>query len=77
MSGWNNDAEFVRGVLRIFIRDSGLKQAAWARAAGFSPAYVSKVLSGKTTPSDRLCAAIGLRKVTCYVYDHDRAEAIG
>lgn len=72
-----NDAEFARGILRLTIRDSGLKQSAWASVNGFSMQYVSAVLKGRKKPSDRLCAAVGLRKVTSYIYDHDRAEAIG
>lgn len=72
-----NDAEFARGILRLTIHDSGQKPYAWARIHGFSGQYVSAVLTGKTKPSDKLCAAIGLRKIVCYCYDHDRAEALG
>lgn len=77
MSVMPPDADFARGILRLAIRDSGMNQKEWARAAGFSPSYVSAVLKGKRKPSDKMCSRIGLRKVTSYIYDHDRAEALG
>lgn len=36
--------------------------AEWARRHGFSRAYVSAVLTGKTMPSDRLLDALGLER---------------
>jgi DNA-binding XRE family transcriptional regulator len=70
-----NDENFARGMLRIAIRDSGMTQRDWAKAVGVSPQFVTMVLKGKKKPSDKLCAAIGLRKITCYCLDDDRANA--
>lgn len=37
-------------------------QSAFARATGFSPTYVSDVLSGRRAPSERLLSLLGLKR---------------
>lgn len=41
-------------------------QAAWARTAGVSPAYVSDVLHGRQEPGDGILRPLGLEKVVAY-----------
>lgn len=41
-------------------------QSKWAVAHGISPQYVSDVLNARKDPSDRLLAAIGLRRVVAF-----------
>lgn len=42
-------------------------QAAWARAHGVSPQFVSDCLNAVRDPGPSVLAALGLRKVTVYV----------
>lgn len=39
---------------------------AFGRKYGFSASFISQVLAGNTPPSDRLCQAVGYRKVVRY-----------
>ena len=41
-------------------------QAAWAKAQGISPAYVSDVLNGRREPGPKILEAVGFHKVTAY-----------
>lgn len=41
-------------------------QTAWARANGFSPAYICETLAGKKQVSERLAAALGVERVVVY-----------
>lgn len=41
-------------------------QAAWATAAGVSPAYVSDVLHGRRQPGDGILRHLALERVTMY-----------
>lgn len=42
-------------------------QAGWARAHGFSPAFVNDVLHGRRDVSEQLAAALGLERRTVFV----------
>ncbi|WP_432504745.1 helix-turn-helix domain-containing protein [Kineococcus arenarius] len=50
------DTQAVTGLLRAAVTDSGLSQAAFARALGTSAPRLSTYLSGTTCPSARFCA---------------------
>jgi DNA-binding transcriptional regulator YdaS (Cro superfamily) len=41
-------------------------QAAWAKAAGVSPAYVSDVLQGRREPGEGILRPLGVEKVVTY-----------
>jgi DNA-binding transcriptional regulator YdaS (Cro superfamily) len=61
MSGLIDDA-FLISALRHDCNCSG-SQRKWAKANGFSPAYVSDVLSGRRDVSENLAAKLGFRRV--------------
>lgn len=42
-------------------------QAAWAKANGVSPAYVSDVIQGRREPGEKILKALGLKRVVSYV----------
>lgn len=42
-------------------------QAAWAKAHGFSPAYVNDVLQARREPADNICTALGCRRVVRFL----------
>ncbi len=41
-------------------------QAGWAKAHGFSPAFVNDVLRGRRDITDRLAEALGFQRVTLW-----------
>ncbi len=55
----------VREKLAQACRKAG-SAAAWARQADLSESYVSDVLSGKRSPSDRILTALSIIKVVTY-----------
>jgi predicted RNA-binding Zn ribbon-like protein len=54
--------------LREASRDAG-SVAAFARKAGLSLQYVHDVINGRRSPSERICQAIGIRKVTTTTFE--------
>ena len=60
-------ADEVRRELRVAIAYEGIHMKTWAARHGFSIAFVSAVLTGRKGPSERLCEAMGIRKLTTYV----------
>lgn len=42
-------------------------QAAWAKAHGISPAYVSDVIQGRREPGEKILKALGLKRIVSYV----------
>lgn len=54
--------------LRAAIEESG-SQSRFAAKHGFSKQYVSLVLSGDRTPSERLLAVLGIRRVLEVSYE--------
>lgn len=53
----------VLALIRKAVSAAG-NQARWAEAQGVSPAYISMVLSGDKDPSPKLCAAVGVERVS-------------
>ena len=63
----------VRALLRRECDKAG-NQAAWAKAHGVSPAYVSDVLVGRREPGDAILRALGLERVVTYRRTKPNAE---
>ena len=57
------DTEQILKLLRKHTAEAG-SVAKWANDNGFSGMYVGNVLRGKKPPSERLLAALGLRRET-------------
>lgn len=55
----------VRNALRDATYSAG-GQRAWARAHGFSAAYVNDVLLGRRAPAENICAALGIKRIVTY-----------
>lgn len=53
----------VREIIRSKAKPT---QAAWAKANGISPAYVSDVIAGRREPGQKILDALGLERVTTY-----------
>jgi hypothetical protein len=64
------------GLLRTAIAAAG-SQDAWARGAGLAPSFVSDTLAARRPLSDRILAALGVRKVTSYVLMNPTSDAEG
>lgn len=59
-------------MLRGRIQDHGGSQIGFARAVlKISPAYLSDILAGKREPTDRVCEALGLTRLTVYTRKED------
>lgn len=58
-------ADDVRKMLRKACDAAG-SQKAWAEQAGVTPQYVQDVLSARREPAERICAALGVERVTTY-----------
>ena len=61
-------ADDVVMLLRHDIEKAG-SQHKWAVANGFSQSYLNQVLTGKTQPSSRLCATVGVRRTLKLTYE--------
>lgn len=55
--------EQVLGLIRKAVAKSG-NQASWAAEQGVSGPYVSMVLAGIKEPSPKLCAAVGVERIS-------------
>lgn len=54
-----------RAAFRGICQEAG-GQTAWAKVNGFGQSYVSEVVTGRSEPSPRLLAVLGLRRVVSY-----------
>ena len=55
----------VRKLLKDACRLAG-SQHRWSDRHGFSAAFVSDVLNGRKDPTEKLCRALNLRRLTVY-----------
>lgn len=61
-------ADEVRELLRQRMKEHGGSLVAYARGVlEISPTYLSDILAGKRDPTDRVCEALGLTRLTVYV----------
>ena len=61
----------VIDALRQAIEASGLSQRTYAQNIGVSQAYVSDVLAGKRSASERVLSALGLRRIVVIAHRED------
>jgi hypothetical protein len=59
--------------LRCAIDEAGSARA-WAREHGFSSTYLSEVVNGTRSVSDRMAQALGFRRVVAFVATEDFVE---
>jgi transcriptional regulator with XRE-family HTH domain len=67
-------ADEVREQLREQLKAHG-SLTAYARAIGITATYLSDILAGKRDPTDRVCEAIGLTRLTVYVPKQEELHA--
>jgi len=59
------DREKLNAYLRKACDKAG-SQAAWAKATGLSPAYVSDVIAGRREPGAKLLDALSVERIVTY-----------
>lgn len=59
--------------LRVFVNRAG-GQRAWAKANGFSAAYVNDVLLKRRPPAKNICKAIGVERSVAYRVNYAKAR---
>lgn len=58
-------ADDVRALLRKACDAAG-SQLNWGRQNNFSAPFISDILQGRRDPSESLCAALGIERLTVY-----------
>lgn len=61
----NND--YMRGLIRSDIVNSGLTQEGWAQHRGFSASFISDVLQGRRDVTESLATAMGYERKVIFV----------
>ena len=61
----------VIDALRAAIAASGVSQRTYAQRIGVSQSYISDVLAGKRSASERVLSALGLRRIVVIAHAED------
>lgn len=67
-SGYSAETIEVRRIIRIHLAERDMTMADFAKDIGVSGAYLSKVMNGKSPPSDTVLSAIGYERVVSVSY---------